>query len=102
MKTLNEIKHLLVQHKPTLVDTYHINRLGIFGSYVRGEQHASSDLDVLIEYDEPPTLLALIELEYVLSELMGMNVDVVTTTGIKPHLKDRILQEVNDIWHNAP
>ncbi|GAK61307.1 DNA polymerase beta domain protein region [Candidatus Vecturithrix granuli] len=95
MKTLREIKLLLAKHKPTLVKKYHINRLGIFGSYVREEQHATSDLDVLIDYDDAPTLLTLIELEYYLSDVIGMKVDLVTTKGIKQQLKERILNEVD-------
>ena len=95
MKTFQEIKQLLAQHKPMLVKKYHISRLGIFGSYVRGEQHAASDLDVLIDYDDAPTLLTLIELEYYLSDVMGMKVDLVTTKGIKRQLKERIFNEVD-------
>lgn len=95
MKTLQEIKQLLAQHKPMLVKKYHISRLGIFGSYVRGEQHAASDLDVLIDYDDAPTLLTLIELEYYLSDVMGMKVDLVTTKGIKRQLRERIFNEVD-------
>ena len=95
MKTLHEIKHLLAKYKPMLVKKYHVTRLGVFGSYVRGEQHAKSDLDVLIDYDDAPTLLTLIELEDYLSEVMGMKVDLVTTKGIKRQLKDGILNEVD-------
>lgn len=97
MKTLPEIKHLLAQHKPMLVKKYHINRLGVFGSYVRGEQQAKSDLDILIDYDDAPTLLTLIELEYYLSDVMGVKVDLVTAKGIKRQLKDGILKEVDDV-----
>ncbi len=94
MKTLNEIKQSLSIQKTMLLKKYKVNRLGIFGSYVRGEQQQNSDLDVLIDYEDPPSLVTLIELEYYLSEIIGVKVDLVTTKGIKPQLKDYILKEV--------
>jgi predicted nucleotidyltransferase len=94
MKTLNEIKQSLSIQKTMLLKTYNVNRLGIFGSYARGEQQQDSDLDVLIDYEDPPSLVTLIELEYYLSEIIGVKVDLVTTKGIKPQLKDYILKEV--------
>ena len=94
MKTLNEIKQSLSIQKTTLLKKYKVNRLGIFGSYVRGDQQQDSDLDLLIDYEEPPGLVTLIELEYYLSEVIGVKVDLVTTKGIKPQLKDYILKEV--------
>ncbi|MBW1893632.1 MAG: nucleotidyltransferase family protein [Deltaproteobacteria bacterium] len=68
--------------------------LGIFGSYVRGEQKSESDLEILIDYEEVPSLFTLIEIENQLSELLGMKVDLVTRKGIKSQLRSYILEEV--------
>jgi hypothetical protein len=68
--------------------------MGIFGSYVRGEQNEESDVDVLVDYTEAPDLIELIDLENYLSDNLGMKVDVVTKNGLKPRLKERILSEV--------
>lgn len=68
--------------------------LGVFGSYVRGEQTGESDLDILVEFDETPGLLKYIELEYYLSDLLGVKVDLVTRTGLKPNVGKRVLNEV--------
>ncbi len=94
MQSLDEIKHSLTAQKPMLQNKYKINRLGIFGSYVRGEQKSESDLDILIDYEEAPSLFTLIEIENQLSELLGMKVDLVTRKGIKPKLRSYILEEV--------
>ena len=94
MKTFNEIKERLSEQKPILLKKYKVNRLGVFGSYVRGDQHQGSDLDVLIDYEDAPSLITLIELEYYLSEIVGVKVDLVTNKGIKPQLKDSIIKEV--------
>ena len=94
MKTINEIKKSLSEQKPILLKKYAVNRLGVFGSYVRGDQHQNSDLDVLIDYEEAPSLITLIEMEYYLSEIIRVKVDLLTTKGIKSQLKDSILKEV--------
>ena len=51
IEPLETIKAKLEKLKPTLQAEYHITELGIFGSYVRGEQTESSDVDILIEFD---------------------------------------------------
>ncbi len=94
MKTLEEIKQLLSQNKQVVKEKYKISELGIFGSYVRGEQRQDSDLDVLIDYTEAPSLFQLVDLEFYLSERLQMKVDLVTKNGLKPRIKERILSEV--------
>lgn len=94
MKTKEEILQLLAQQKPWLLETYQIARLGIFGSYARGQQTETSDLDILVDYVHPPTLWKLVELKDYLSQLVALNVDLVTINGLKPRLRDQILSEV--------
>ncbi len=66
MKTFNEIKKSLSEQKPILLKKYKVSHLGFFGSYVRGDQHQDRDLDVLIDYEEVPSLITLIEVEQAL------------------------------------
>jgi hypothetical protein len=95
MKTFKEIQDFFSGYKPILWEKYKwLSELGIFGSYVRGEQNEESDVDVLIDYTEAPDLIELIDLENYLSDNLGMKVDVVTKNGLKPRLKERILSEV--------
>ncbi|URD48478.1 nucleotidyltransferase family protein [Chroococcidiopsis sp. CCNUC1] len=94
MKNLEEIKQLLQQSKSVLQENYRVTELGIFGSYVRGEQNEESDVDVLIDYEKAPTLFKLVELRNYLNELTGMKVDVVTKKGLKPRIRERVLSEV--------
>lgn len=94
MKTLNEVRQILTEQKTHLCKTYHITQLGIFGSYVRGEQTQDSDVDVLIDYEQAPTLFELVNLRDYLRDLMGLNVDVVTKNGLKPRIRDQVLSEV--------
>ena len=87
-------KRILRQHLPELRERYAVKSLGVFGSYVRGEQKKRSDLDVLVEFERAPTLFQYVELEDRLSELVGIKVDLVMKSALKPVIGQRILAEV--------
>jgi uncharacterized protein len=93
MQTLEKLKAALASHKQELKETYKVDEIGLFGSYVRNEQHNKSDVDVLVTFTETPDLFKFIELENYLTDLLGVKVDLVMKDGIKPRLKDRILSE---------
>ena len=76
-----------------LQETYHVKRIGIFGSVVRNEQAAASDLDILVEFDRPVSFFTFLDLEEYLSEKLGVKIDLVTKGALKDIIKDRILQE---------
>lgn len=94
LKDTDYFTKILRQHFPEIKEKYSVSYLGIFGSYVRGEQTSESDLDVLVEFDEMPGLLKYIELEYYLSDILGIKVDLVTRSGLKPNVGKRVLNEV--------
>ena len=79
---------------PFLRERYRVRTLGVFGSYARGEQRRQSDLDLLVDFDEPPSLLGFIALENYLSDLLGVKVDLVMRDALKPHIGRHILDEV--------
>jgi len=84
----------LRQHLPTLAARYRVRSLGVFGSYARHEEHAGSDLDLLVTFDDPPGLLKFVEMENYLSDLLGVKVDLVMRDALKPRIGERILEEV--------
>ncbi len=75
-----------------------ISMIGIFGSTARGEATASSDVDLLVRFAKPKSLLSLVRLERKLSEVLGRKVDLLTESAISPYLKDRILKELMVIY----
>ncbi|HSM57850.1 MAG TPA: nucleotidyltransferase family protein [Candidatus Sulfomarinibacteraceae bacterium] len=95
MKTLAEIRKLLEEQKPFLVQRYGVSEIGVFGSYVRGEQRPDSDVDVLIELEDPPRidLFDLVGLEAHLSEVLGLEVDVALKGNLRKRIGKRILDE---------
>ena len=94
MKTINEIEKIIQRHKQELNEKYGLITIGVFGSYVRGDQDSESDLDVLVEVRRPMGFVKFIKLENYLSELLGVKVDLVTKKALKPDIGRRILQEV--------
>ncbi|MDQ7781682.1 MAG: nucleotidyltransferase family protein [Desulfomonilaceae bacterium] len=97
MKSGEEIKTLigaLRQMLPVLEEKYQVESLGVFGSYVHGSQRKGSDLDLLVTFRAPPSLLKFIELENYLSDFLGVKVDLVMKDALKPRIGNRVLREV--------
>jgi predicted nucleotidyltransferase len=92
--SLDEIKKVLRDYKSVLKDKYHVNTLGIFGSYVRGKQTGDSDLDILVDFSSPISLFEFIVIEEELSRLLHVNIDLVSRNALKPYIGKRILDEV--------
>ena len=90
---LDEIKQILSQNKPLLQRKYKVKELGIFGSYVRGENRDESDIDILVEFKEPVSLFEFMELEEFLTKLLGAKVDLVMKGGLKQRIRGKILAE---------
>ena len=95
-KSLNEIKRILKEHEKELKEKYGLKEIGIFGSYVRREAKEESDLDILVEFepDARISLLEFVELENVLTDLLGVKVDLVEKSALKPRIGKQILSEV--------
>ncbi|MFA5354601.1 MAG: nucleotidyltransferase family protein [Thermodesulfovibrionales bacterium] len=94
MKTLAEAKQIIALHKDVLESQFRVKTIGIFGSFVRGEQREKSDIDILVEYRKSPDFIEFLRLEGYLSGLLGKKVDLVTKKALKPCIGKQILEEV--------
>lgn len=96
VKNIDEAKAILKEHKAEVVQKYRVREIGIFGSFVRGEQKKRSDIDILVEFAprDIPGLIRLCEMERYFQRLLRKKVDVVIKSGIRPELKKGILKEV--------
>ena len=75
-----------------------ITKTGIFGSMVRGEFTSQSDIDVLVCFSKPKSLLNVVALERQISKSLGRKVDLLTEAAISPYLRDKIKQELVVIY----
>lgn len=93
MRKIEEIKKKLKELIPFLKERFEVERIGIFGSYLKGKEKKRSDLDILVEFSEPIGLFEFLELEEFLSKKLGVKVDLVTKKALKPLIKDKIIKE---------
>jgi len=97
MKNSIEIQTTLKSYMDQLKEEYQIARLGMFGSYVRNEQTPASDLDLLVTFKTSPSLFKFIALENYLSDLLGVKVDLVMESAIKPRIGKHIRKELVEL-----
>jgi len=93
-KQAERLVRILRDRMPELKDRYKVTSMGLFGSYVRQAQRKKSDLDLLVEFQEPPSLLTFLRLECDLSDLLGLKVDLVMKDALRPTIARRILSEL--------
>jgi predicted nucleotidyltransferase len=96
MPNVEEIKRIILQHKAEIKKKFKVKTIGVFGSYVRGEQKRGSDVDILVEFEEDAEIgfFKFLDLEEFLSQKLGVKVDLVTKNALKPYIGKSILQEV--------
>jgi predicted nucleotidyltransferase len=82
----------------SILAKYGVRKIGLFGSYARGEERTDSDLDVLVEFDKRKSLLTLVRIERELSEHIGVKVDLLTEQAISPYLVERIKADLKVIY----
>lgn len=95
MKTKAEILSFLAQNREKFQEEFHILRIGLFGSYARGDQKENSDIDLVVEFEEnTPDLYELkSELIEFIKAKLGLEADICREKYIKPRFKEFILKE---------
>jgi predicted nucleotidyltransferase len=90
-----DILALLRQHEPELKKQFGVAKIGIFGSFARGEERLDSDVDVLVTFQKgKKTFDNLMGTKFYLEDLFKRKVDLVTDAALKPLIRDPILQDV--------
>jgi len=95
MKTKNEILTFLSKNKKLFRERFHIIRIGIFGSYARGDQNTNSDIDLLVEFEEgTPDLYDLkLQIKEFFRYNLQVEIDICREKYLKPRIKKSILRE---------
>lgn len=90
-----DIITILKKHENEIKEKYHVKRIGLFGSYVRHEENDKSDIDILVDFEEP-TLHNFMGLIDYLESIFGKKVDLVTQKSLNPYLRPIVEKEV--VW----
>jgi uncharacterized protein len=95
MKSTAEIMSFLAKNKQMFKDRYHIVRIGVFGSYARGEQGIDSDIDLLVEFEDNTENLYDLkrQLKVFFRDTLNLEVDICREKYIKPKFRNSILRE---------
>ncbi len=94
MLTAEEILRLIQQNRER-IKRYGVKRIGLFGSYLKGEQKEDSDIDILVEFEKgKKTFDNYMELKFFLEELFKRKVDLVIAESVKPELRKYIMESV--------
>jgi predicted nucleotidyltransferase len=89
-----EIIKIIRNNKPEMESRYGVQRLGLFGSYVRESQRKKSDIDILVTFNRDIDLFDFLDLRKYLESRLQAKVDLVMETALKPAIGKRILSEV--------
>ena len=97
MKTLKNIRDVLVKYKDEIRKEYRAEIVGVFGSYSRNEQKKTSDVDILVRFLDGATLFDLVGLGEFIEEKLKVKADIVSERAIRPELREQILKEVIEL-----
>ncbi len=89
-----EIIKIIRNRKPEIESHYGVQRLGLFGSYVREKQSKKSDIDILVTFNRDIDLFDFLDLREYLESQLHAKVDLVMESALKPSIGNRILSEV--------
>ena len=93
MLTLQNILQILRTHMPELQRKYPVGRLGVFGSYARGEATEKSDIDIAVEINGPMGI-SFIAMADEIEDLFGIKTDVVPLRSIKPQYLQHVQKDI--------
>ncbi|MBL8090864.1 MAG: nucleotidyltransferase family protein [Anaerolineales bacterium] len=88
-----EVISLIQQHRSHLSELG-VKSLAIFGSFARGEENATSDIDILVEFEGKATFDGYMDTKFYLEDLLSTKVDLVVPQALKPRLKQNIMKDL--------
>ncbi|MBX3163521.1 MAG: nucleotidyltransferase domain-containing protein [Bacteroidetes bacterium] len=86
----------------TIVDylkNYKVIEVGFFGSFMRDEMNADSDIDILVKYNRGTTLFDIVKMKMDLTEKTGRNIDLVDKEAVFPKVMEYIQKDLKTVYH---
>lgn len=93
----DQVLALLAEHKPLLAERFGVRRLALFGSTVRGTAGPDSDVDVLVDFEGPPTAKRYFGVQFYLEDLLGREIDLVSADALRPRLRPYVEKDAVDV-----
>ena len=90
----DNVLQILRQHRSELSERFHVRSLGLFGSVARGEAGDTSDVDLLVDFSEPPGFDGYMNLKFRLEEILEVRVDLVMQKALKPETRHVVEEEI--------
>jgi len=87
----------ILSRKRAILKKYNVKKISLFGSYIRNEQRAESDIDFLVEFESPISIFQHVNLTYELEAIFDRRVEVVSIKALKPMLRESIIREAVEI-----
>lgn len=75
-----------------------VSYAGLFGSFARGEEKSTSDIDILIRFNKPKSLMDLVHIQKLISEQVGRKVDLVTEGALSPYTRKNVMHDLTDLY----
>ena len=95
--TLHDILNILKSQMPALAETHHVKSLGIFGPHAKGKARPRSRLQLLVEFDEAPSMFGFLRLREELAKTLGVKVDLVLKSTLRPEIGKRVMKELVNV-----
>jgi uncharacterized protein len=92
-----EVLRVLGEHSQELAKRFGVKSLRLFGSVARGEGSSDSDIDLLVDFDQSPSLFEFLELRSRLEDLLGRKVDLVTENGLKQRVRPYVERDAINV-----
>jgi hypothetical protein len=103
--TTNQMTELITDHQSEvqeLCGRYHIRSLALFGSRLHGDDSKSSDMDVLVEFEEGHTPgFGFAEIQRALAEIFGIPIDLHTRQSLSPYFREQVVKEAQIIYGDS-
>jgi predicted nucleotidyltransferase len=90
-----DIIGILRRRDGEIKERFHVKRIGLFGSFARGDENETSDVDIMVEFEQP-TFDNFMKLAFFLEDLLGKKVELVTPDSLSPYIAPYVKDEV--VW----
>ena len=91
--SLEEIKTIIEANRKTFSEKYFVGKILLFGSYAKNQQTATSDIDLLVDFEQPIDMFEFLNLQEFIENLFNKKIDLGTSKSLKSFIRESILKD---------